>query len=256
MMNEDKRAVILQARLDSVRLPRKALLPLGGRPFIFRVMEALACVPAKLRILACPEDSRSVFLPLAREAGFELFAGSREDVLGRYCSALRYFGLDRIKDFRVIRATGDNAFVFADAAIQIDEEARTLNADYAGYSGLPYGAGVESVKAAALLLAESAAVLPEEREHVCPYLYNHPGLFRLHRPPAPPRWQKPALRITCDTGKDYEAAKFLYDALNAAGDERYSGETIIKTAALPAGEFRGEAPAPCSQAMGLRGRQV
>ncbi|MDR2482685.1 MAG: spore coat protein, partial [Treponema sp.] len=76
-------ALILQARLDSSRLPGKALLPLGGRPLIFRVMEALKTLPVDRHVLACPEDCAAPFGPLAEEAGFELSPGPKEDVLRR-----------------------------------------------------------------------------------------------------------------------------------------------------------------------------
>jgi spore coat polysaccharide biosynthesis protein SpsF len=206
-------AVVLQARLDSSRLPGKALLPLGGRPFIYRVMEALKRIPADLYILASPDDCAGPFGPLAEEAGFLFCPGPKEDVLGRYCLAIRRFSLGR-----VIRATGDNPFVFAVAADAITREALCLGADYAAYSGLPYGAGVESVAAEALLRAERetaslSASLTPEREHVCPYLYGHPELFLLHRPLAPRSWQGPSLRITVDTGEDYERCLLLWEAL-------------------------------------------
>jgi spore coat polysaccharide biosynthesis protein SpsF len=209
-------AVLLQARLDSSRLPRKALLPLGGRPLIYRVMEALRRVPADLYILASPEDCGPDFSPLAAEAGFQFCPGPKEDVLGRYCLAIRRFSLGR-----VIRATGDNPFVFPAAAAAINGEALALGADYAAYSGLPYGAGVESVAAGALLRAEREASprpLPQgglspEREHVCPYLYKHPELFLLHRPLVRQNWRGPSLRITVDTGEDYERCRILWEAL-------------------------------------------
>jgi spore coat polysaccharide biosynthesis protein SpsF len=212
-------------------------------------MEALNTVPADLRILACPEDSAAVFTPLAGEAGFELFAGPKDDVLARYCLAIEKFGAKHI-----IRATGDNPFVFADAAAAINAEALALGSDYAGYSGLPHGAGVESVSAAALLRAGKEAATPFEREHVCPYLYGHPENFLLHRPLAPLRWRGvgsgewgmgneespskncgtsskpfilrtttllptpysplPILRLTVDTKEDYERAQLLYAALD------------------------------------------
>jgi spore coat polysaccharide biosynthesis protein SpsF len=214
-------AIILQARLDSERLPEKALLPLGGKPLVFRVMEALSRVPADLRILACPEDSLLAFTPLADEAGFQIFSGPKDDVLERYCRVIRHFSIKR-----VIRATGDNPFVFSDAASAINAEAAAINADYAGYSGLPVGAGVESVTTSALLQAESQAVSPFEREHVCPYLYNHPELFRLHRPLAPLRWQG-TFHLTVDTQEDYDRAAELYCALK---DEprRCNGDVIVK----------------------------
>jgi spore coat polysaccharide biosynthesis protein SpsF len=232
-------AVILQARLDSSRLPGKALLSLGGRPLLFRVMEALRRFPASFYILASPDDCAPRFAPLAKEAGFQFVAGPKDDVLGRYCLAIRSFSVDP-----VIRATGDNPFVFVDAARAINSEALSLSADYAGYAGLPYGAGVESVSAAALLRAEGETApgpkvpvkYPPEREHVCPYLYNHPELFRLHRPLAPLIWQDPSLRVTVDTREDYERCSILWDALAAnaaakagpaAGEAGFSGEAII-----------------------------
>ena len=216
-------ALILQARLDSSRLAGKCLLPLGGRPLIFRVMEALASLPCAARILACPEDSVSSFAPLAEEAGFALIPGPKDDVLARYCIAIRRTGADRI-----IRATGDNPFVFVDAADAINSEAQALGADYAGYSGLPYGAGVEAVAADALLRAEKEAAAPAEREHVCPYLYGHPELFHLHRPLAPNKWQAADIRITVDTREDYERAAILYNYLQSLPrEERNLGENVI-----------------------------
>ncbi|MFP3088970.1 spore coat protein [Treponema sp. TIM-1] len=217
-------ALVLQARLDSSRLYRKALLPLDGRPLISLVMEALKTVPGDLHILACPEDSFREFLPLAEAEGFELVSGLKEDVLGRYAQVIRRFSPDRI-----IRATGDNPFVFADAAAAINQEGTELGADYAGYSGLPYGAGVESVSAEALLRAEREAAAQAEREHVCPYLYGHPEWFLLHRPLAPLIWREPSLRLTVDTPEDYQQAQALSQALTKAapGRARYRGETII-----------------------------
>jgi spore coat polysaccharide biosynthesis protein SpsF len=218
-------ALVLQARLDSDRLPGKSLLDLCGKPLLLRVMEALNRVPANLRVLACPEDCAAPFAPLAAGAGFELFSGPKEDVLARYAQVIRAFNIDT-----VIRATGDNPFVFADAASALVPEALALGADYAGYSGLPCGAGVEFAKAAALLRACDEATEPYEREHVCPYLYGHPEYFRLHRPLAPVRWQGAALRLTVDTAFDLERARELCAALDRLGGEgRYRGTEIIKT---------------------------
>jgi spore coat polysaccharide biosynthesis protein SpsF len=185
-------------------------------------MEALNHIPADMRILACTEDSLSYFAHLAAEAGFEIFAGPQDDVLQRYCQAIR-----RYKLTRVIRATGDNPFVFTDAACAINAEAMALNADYSGYSGIPVGAGVESVFAAALLRAESETPSPYDREHVCPYLYTHPELFSLHRPIAPLRWQGKDIRLTVDTQEDFDRALVLYGALKN-GPLRYQGPAIIK----------------------------
>ena len=232
-MKNAKIGIVLQARLDSSRLPRKSLLPLDGKPLILRVMEALNAVSADVRALACPEDSVAAFQPLAAAAGFALFAGPKDDVLKRYCLVAREFGISH-----VIRATGDNPFVFADAANDIKTQAIAVGADYAGYAGLPLGGGGEIVSADALFRAEKDAQSPFEREHVCPYLYNHPEFFLLHRPLSPCEWQGRHARITVDTQEDYERAQALYGALSKAeqeaqvsGNWRYTGAAIIKTRA-------------------------
>jgi spore coat polysaccharide biosynthesis protein SpsF len=186
-------------------------------------MEALGFIPADIKILACPEDSVSVFAPLAEEANFSLLPGPKEDVLARFSLALCRSGADKI-----IRATGDNPFVFVDAAATLHQEAVELAADYACYFGIPYGTGVEFIRSEALLRAEDEAKDPFDREHVCSYLYKHPELFRLHRPLAPSRWQGHELRLTVDTAEDYERAQILYGRLSSiAPEERNLGESII-----------------------------
>jgi spore coat polysaccharide biosynthesis protein SpsF len=190
-------------------------------------MEALKTVPGDIRILACPDDCVLSFSPLAEKIGFKLCTGPKEDVLARYCTAIRRYSPDW-----VIRATGDNPFIFADAAETLTEETIFLDADYGSYTGLPLGAGVELIRAEALIRADREATKPEEREHVTPYLYNHADLFRLHRPLAPRKWQAslaPKLRLTIDTPEDYEYAQKLYRQLNekAAVKTRYLGTTII-----------------------------
>jgi spore coat polysaccharide biosynthesis protein SpsF len=192
-------------------------------------METLNRVPADCRVLACPEDSLAAFAPLAAAAGFELIAGPKADVLSRYCQAIRKIAAIRqcAADW-VVRATGDNPFVFTDAAAALLGEAVTRGADYAGYDALPYGAGVEIIKAGALFQAEAEAAAGGEREHVCPFLYNHPERFRLHRPPAPQAWQGSGIRLTVDTPEDYTRAQRLYDALLSVPPElRGKGETVI-----------------------------
>jgi spore coat polysaccharide biosynthesis protein SpsF len=209
-------AVVVQARLGSTRLPGKALLPLGGQPLIHRVLSALRAVRADAYALACPPSCAAAFAPSAEQNGFTLITGPEDDVLTRYCNAIRTLHADR-----VIRATGDNPFVFADAANALLAETLAAEADYAAYASLPYGAGVESVAACALLRAEREAALPAEREHVCPYLYTHGDRFHLHRPLAPRRWRHPEIRLTVDTPDDYRHAQRLWHKLTECDNDLY-----------------------------------
>jgi spore coat polysaccharide biosynthesis protein SpsF len=78
---------------------------------------------------------------------------------------------------------------------------------------MPIGMGVEIVSADALLRAEVEARGKPEREHVCPYLYGHPELFRIDRPEAPTEYLLPGASLTVDTKADYEAVLRLYGVL-------------------------------------------
>ncbi len=222
-------AVILQARLDSTRLPGKALLDLRGKPVIARVMESLSRVPAESRVLACDEASYASLLPIAREAGFSCVAGPKEDVLARYCVAARSVGASVI-----VRATGDNPFVFheaASAALARFQEIRAAGrrCDFFAYTHMPHGAGVEIIDAASLLEAASLTDSPYDREHVGPSLYLHQDRFACSFEPAPRRWYLPRARVTIDTADDYERALAMDAFLSARGiDFPPDAESVIK----------------------------
>lgn len=213
-MSAPRTGIVVQVRLGSTRLPGKALLPLGGASLTDQVLARLALVPGAAHILATDEASGAALAPIAARHGFDLLVGSPEDVLARYCLAIRTFGLQR-----VLRATGDNPLVSHEAASLLIERGNGAPADYATFTGLPLGMGVELVAASALLRAEAEAMLPNEREHVCPYLYGHPELFSLDRVQGPGEFLMPVARVTVDTASDYEAVKAIYDGL-------YSGQPI------------------------------
>lgn len=214
-------AIILQARMGSTRLPGKALLPLGGRTIIDQVMTRLSLVPVDIRILATDESSAEHLAPFAERNGFELVVGPAEDVLARYCIAARRSGADL-----VLRATGDNPLVSYELATLLLERRKTVDADYMTHSGAPLGMGTELVDAEALFRAEVEAQLPEEREHVCPYLYTHPELFDIDRQEAPQEFRDPGLRVTVDTRDDYESVLRIYGSLYD-GDPIPSNKVIL-----------------------------
>ena len=201
-------AVVLQARLGSTRLPGKVLLPLGGTTLIEQAMVRLSRAGAELLVLATDEKSAPSLAPAAERRGFELLVGPEEDVLARYCLAI-----ERFKPDFVIRATGDNPLVSFELASLLVERGASHPSDYSGFLGMPTGMGVELVAAQALLRAEAEAREAPEREHVCPYLYKHPELFRIDRPDAPAEYILPGARVTVDTAADYGAVLRLYGAL-------------------------------------------
>ncbi len=206
--------VFLQARLGSTRLPRKALLPLAGATVLQLAMRALARVEAGVHALLTEPASRSAFAGLAREEGFQLFVGSEQDVLDRFCRAAARFGVRR-----VVRATGDNPLVSPAQVRSLLELHEARGWQLSHYLGPPLGTGVEVVEAQALAEAGEEARDPYEREHVTPYLYRHPERFRVGEPPCPAQWHLPEARVTLDTAEDYERLRALFGEL-------YRGEPL------------------------------
>ncbi len=211
------RCVILQARLDSTRLPRKAVLPLGGKPVIYRVMENLRRVVADQYVLACDEASEAELAPIARECGFLCVAGPKEDVLTRFCVVVKKVGADV-----VLRATGDNPWLFADAAQRTLDRFVELSAtpnppDYFTFTGLPHGSGVEAFSARRLLEACVLTDSAYDHEHVGPAFYRHPERFKCVFETAGEAWYHPEIRTTIDTREDYERACLMNEHLLISG---------------------------------------
>ena len=214
-------SIFLQVRLDSSRLPRKALLKLSDLTVVEHAMRSLDRVKADNRMLVTTRDSLRELEPLADKAGWGIFAGSKNDVLERYVMAAR-----RTAASRLVRATGDNPLVsaaMANAALDLFEEE---NADFAGFSELPLGAGVEIVRVSCLEEAYKEAEDSYEREHVSPFLYHRPERFNIVIPPAPDAYRAPGTRITLDTPEDYEFLKKLYSDL-------YTGEVLDMDRVVP-----------------------
>ena len=214
-------AVMLQVRLGSSRLPRKALLPLGGRKVIDLVLEALKGIDADMYAVLTDAGSREGLEESAGKHGFEMFVGPENDVLARYALAIRRFEPDT-----VVRATGDNPLVSAELANMLLQKTGEAggSVDYAAFDGPPVGTGVEVVRAESLLRADREASDPYSREHVCPYLYRNPDLFRIERYSAPPEYSAPDSPVTLDTEEDYRRIKDIVASL-------YDGSPV-KTDAL------------------------
>lgn len=199
--------LFLQARMASSRFPGKALEKIGNRTILEHCMAALGYVRADYHVLLTDEHSRDTFRIQARQWGFDLFAGSEDDVLDRFARACEHYEVDTI-----VRATADNPLVSASLANAILAEHRSVRADYSGYLGMPIGTGVEVLSAEALMQADAHADSTYEREHVSPYIYHHRERYRTHRPTVEPSIQNNS-RVTIDTPEDLRHVQRIFARL-------------------------------------------
>jgi len=200
-----KTAVFLQTRLDSSRLPYKALYDLSGKALVSRCMEALQDIKADLRVLLCDEASFSSLQGFAKDEGWEIFSGSKEHVLERFVRAAEYYGVSHL-----YRATGDNPLVSSLLSETLFRKMLDQAFDYAGYSGVPIGSSCECARVQALKQVLESGPSAYEREHVCPGLYQHPELYRCLKLEAPPWARNAEASFTLDTFEDYQRLNRLF----------------------------------------------
>ena len=202
--------MLLQVRLHSHRLPRKALLPLQGLAVLTHVLRALKQIPAQVHALLTDSRSVGALAPLAEPEGFLVFVGPEEDVLARYARAAEQYEVQRI-----IRATGDNPLVSARAAEALLDLHEREGYDLSHYLDNPLGTGVEVVESKALLEAHARARDPFEREHITTYLYRNAEAFRIGEIPCPQVWAFAQARLTLDTDEDYALLQEVFADLYA-----------------------------------------
>ena len=166
--------IFLQVRLNSSRMPGKALLNLAGKLLIEHTIERLSVVPADVRVILTTKESEAALKYIAQDNGWEIFCGDAQNVLKRYVDAALFFDVETI-----VRATGDNPLTSSEIAIETLNAFAKEKADLAHIAPAPYGSGVEVVKRSALLKALEKASMPYEFEHVTPYIYGHENEFKV-----------------------------------------------------------------------------
>lgn len=198
-MPTEKRAVFLQVRLGSTRLPGKALLPLREKPIVAWAMERLRRVEVDEYWLVADEKSAEELTPVASQYGYQVFGGDPVNVLKRFVDCAQRAEVDWI-----VRATGDNPLVAWELAERSLQLCAAHQLDYAGITGTPYGTGIEVCSAAALMEVYQTTTSEYDQEHVTPGIYQNPGRFRMRLEEAPAELYLPQASVTIDTPSDYQ----------------------------------------------------
>lgn len=222
-----KTAVIIQARMTSTRLPGKVLMEIEGKSMLWHVVERLKfCRTISDIILAIPDSKENNALEgFAKSNDIKYFRGSEEDVLSRYYETAKKFKCDV-----VARITSDCPVIDPETADLVINE--HLNSDYDYTSNtlertFPRGLDVEVFNFKALERAYKDAKEAHQREHVTPYIYEHPEIFRLQSVRAEGIFKRPELRLTVDTKEDMALIKEIYKYLYNP-DEIFGAGKIIE----------------------------
>ncbi|UBZ06844.1 hypothetical protein LDL76_15995 [Salegentibacter mishustinae] len=157
---KSNRAIIVQARMSSTRLPGKSLMKIGEYPLIYYVFNRLKITGEQVIVATSTDSSDDVLVQYLEEQDFKFYRGSLDNVLDRYIATANKFGIEEI-----IRVTGDNPFVDIDllqSSLALFERYTYVDGIYEG--GLIKGTGFELVMLSEL--NNISPLLPDHKEHV------------------------------------------------------------------------------------------
>jgi len=188
-----KIAAIVQARINSSRLPGKSLMSLGSKTVLAHVIDRLSiCKELDGVIVATPDND---IIKEAVNNGAQYYKGDELDVLARYYYCAKFFGVDRI-----VRITADCPFIMPDLIDKL-----VLQSKYHDYGSnivkrtYPKGFDCEVFSFEDLERAFFNAEDPYEREHVTPFMKRCSVNYSLTDDE-----DYSDRRITLDTKQDYE----------------------------------------------------
>jgi spore coat polysaccharide biosynthesis protein SpsF len=216
---------ILQARASSRRLPGKVLKPILGRPMLERQIERLrrARRMDALTVATSTDPSDDPIAALCRSLAVECFRGSLDDVLDRFYQAAKRGSADT-----VVRLTGDCPLADPEEIDNVIDTHKRGGYDYTANTlpprRIPDGLDVEVIAMPCLEIAWREAALPSEREHVTPFIYNHPERFRFVRQERPSDLS--SLRWVVDEPEDFAFVSAVYEALYPAGPAFTAGDVL------------------------------
>jgi spore coat polysaccharide biosynthesis protein SpsF len=200
-------ALILQARIDSTRLPVKIFLELNNKSILKHIIDRVKQSKyIRNIIVATNEFSFFRISDHLKDYDCKIFCGSNENVLNRYYSCAKQYNSKII-----IRACGDNPLVDIEYLDKAIEYHINNNGDLTHYLHLPLGTGVEVINFNILETINKLAKNKYDQEHVTPFLYKHRCSFCILEPQCEPKYFYPEISVTIDTQDDYEKVKMIYD---------------------------------------------
>ena len=208
-----KKGIIIQARVDSTRLPGKILfkLPFNSN-FIVLEQVIKRCKNVnnldEIIIATTNKENDDVLEKITKFDGIRIFRGNECNVLERFYYAAKIYKLDII-----IRLTGDNPCIDPLLISTILENHIRNGADYTKTEGYSIGLDVEVFNFNALEKAYKNATKDYEKEHVTPYINRNPKIFKINEIKAPQELYAPDIRITLDTEEDYALLCAVFDYL-------------------------------------------
>ncbi len=221
----NKIIITVVARVESKRLPRKALLKINNQSSIEHLLLRLNKNKKNKELLLCTTKRKAddQLIKICRKNKIKFYRGSDENVLDRVIN-----GIKKYQHNIVVRVTGDDILIdpkYMDIAINHLIE---NNLDYVDHKNLPSGTETEIFDRETLNLIHKTASDLNGTEYLTNYIKNNKIIFKTDTAPVLKKHIS-NLRLTIDSKKDFIfVKKFLVEMKNLNKLNTYNLDDIIK----------------------------
>lgn len=218
-----KTIIIVQARMNSSRLPGKVLKTVLGKSLLEYQIERLRLIRNvdEIVVATTVNETDQPVVELCQKLGVSVFRGPEDDVLTRfYEAAMKYQG------DTIIRVTADCPLIDPQVSEQTIQFYLDHQSEYDYISNtrkltFPRGLDTEVFNYNILKEAFMEATLPEDREHVTLFMYRQQERYRIgnvahYEDLSKHRW-------TVDTQEDFNLISLIIESL-------YPGKSDFKMA--------------------------
>ena len=197
-------------RMNSTRLPRKALSDLNGLPLTLQLIKRLKLSKNISNIVVCTSNhpSDAILLEKASEWGVDSYAGSQKDVLSRLINVSNLYNADA-----VLRITGDNPFTDADNIDRLIEHHINTSSEYTRTNRLPLGVTAEVMDANMLKKLHKSIPNSDQTEYMSFFAFNS-DMFHCEVLDPIKGQDRPFYSLTVDYPEELELARKIYRAIS------------------------------------------
>ncbi len=218
---------IIQARIQSTRLPAKILLPGYNKPLLLHLIERLKKSKLIKKIIVATTTNKidETIFDLCRHNKIEVFRGNPLDLLDRYYKCSKKY---KVKN--ILRITSDCPLIDYKIVDNVIKKYFLTNSDYTSNihpPSFPDGFDIEIFNFKTLKETFHRAKKNFEREHVTPYMWDKPGRFKITNYSSDTINYYNKYRLTIDYVEDFFVISKIFNELYSK-NKYFTLEDIIK----------------------------
>lgn len=215
-LQNKKVAFIIQARMQSTRLPGKILLPMPfskGKPLLSWIIDELkkSKFDSKIIVATSVNEENDVLRSFCDVNFIGCFRGDEENVLSRFTAIAKREDFDCI-----VRLTADNPILDIEILDKVISHHFENSNDYTATAGMPTGMNSEVISSKALLDIENHTISQADKEHVTLFIRNN-TYYKTDVYDPEIKTELKDLRVTVDYSSDFALLSLILSQSAGSG---------------------------------------